>query len=452
MAMAIVLLVGLAYSSLLLYAACGEGHRFSAALTGLAINYGLRRLLFLDPWLGQSELAWYTLIIVADVFVVLVFFLGTVSGRSVPADCVTDYLVFALLALTLGLALLDPRVPWMVRFAHWKEEYGCLIFYFLVRQCGTAAGTRYGLPLFLVIAGLVWGGIQMVDGPGMLDLAWIESGRSVLARGGAVGVTGAHGLGNLEAGWLRPYAFFGNGTDMGVFMAFSWVLSRPRPGGVVEILVRTGLAALCAAGTVLTMVRFTWVVLAGAMLGSILGRLRSVLVRVLVLLLIGMVCVPSLEAIQAVALRWEHTHSLVGRVFVTGTYLQRWHAQVAWLDQVLHNPGVLLVGYGFGASGSAMTKFAPEQSPHAGDVYHHSRAMDLVEDGGMALLVLVIAILVSASRGSGRDALGQGMVSFAWSLMLASVFLGGKSVVLAALFWSALGLAVNRRCVVVPCA
>lgn len=445
MAAAIVLLIGLVYSGLLLYATSSDGARFTAALTALVINYGLRRLLFLDPWLGQSELAWYALILVADGFVALVFVLGVINARSVPLHTGIDHLVLALLGLTLGLLLLDFRVPWMIRLAHWKEEYGCLIFYFLARQCGPSAGTAYGMPLSLVAGGLVWGTAQLIGGPGVLDLAWIESGRSVLVRDGAVSVVGAHGLGNLEAGWLRPYAFFGNGTDMGVFMAFAWVLCRPRPGGPVEVLVRTGVAGLCVAGTALTMVRFTWVVLGGAMLGSLLVRVRFVFARILALVVVVFGSIPAIEVMQAMAPQWEHTRSLLGRVFFTGTYLQRWHAQLAWLEHAVQEPGILFLGKGFGAMGSAMTKFAPELRPHADQAYHHSRAMDFVEDGGITLLVLILAILVAASRGGQRDALGQGMLSFAWSLMLTSVFLGGKSVLLAALFWGALGIAVNRR-------
>lgn len=442
--------VGVMYVTLFLYALTGPGARFTAAISGLAVNYGVRRFLFYDLALGQSEIAWYVLILVGDLFVGLIMVIGLIEAPRPFSWARADCYVGLLIIFTVFLACVDERVSVIVRFAHWKEEYGCLFLYVLARQCGKDAGRCVGLLLSLSIVAVFWSIRQIVWGPSALDIAWIESGRSVLAQEGIVEVVGAHGLGNLEAGWLRPYAFFGNGTDMGVFMAFVWALASACHSFGVSWKRRFSLLFLCAFGSFSTMVRFTWVVFLGTVVGQIFMWLPSSLWRWGIFICTGLSLGGAALWIGSITSQGEHVGSLLDRVFFTGTYIQRVHAQTAWFQNMAEKPVHLFIGKGFGANGAAHAKFSgPIEGDEDSPPYHHSRALDLVEDGGCFLLILVALTLWTGLRSvKHSDVLSCRMASFVGSLVIVSVFLGGKSVLLGALLWGSLGVVVNRRKVV----
>ena len=188
----------------------------------------------------------------------------------------------------------------------------------------------------------------------------MKSGRSVLAQGGTYEVVGAHGLGNLEAGWLRPYAFFGNGTDMGVFMAFVWALVRASHSLEMSWKRRMSLVFLCACGSFLTMVRFTWVVFWGTVFGQLFIRLSSSFWRWAMVFFIVLGMAISAVWVVSVVPQERSIDSFLDRVLFTGTYVQRVHAQTAWFQYVAQDPGILLIGKGFGAGGAAYAKFSEQ--------------------------------------------------------------------------------------------
>ena len=439
--------VGIVYCFLFLYALMGPAERFSAAISNVTINYGVRRFLFYDSGLGQSELAWYALILLGDTFVILMIILNlTDAFRPFLWTC-ADWFIAFLIVVTICLACMDPRVPLLIRLAHWKEEYACLLFYVLSRQCGREVGMSVGPLLGLSVLAAVWSMRQIIWGPTALDIAWIESGRSVLAQSGTHEVVGAHGLGNLEAGWLRPYAFFGNGTDMGVFMAFVWALVRARHCVEMSWMRRILLLSLCACGSFLTMVRFTWVVFCGTVIGQFFTRLSSSLWRWGIILCVTLGLGTTAIGVLSVAPQGGPIGSLFDRVLFMGTYTQRVYAQVAWFQRLAQDPGVLFIGKGFGAGGAAHAKFSePVELDENAPPYHHSRALDFIEDGGILLLILVALALGTGLRNIRHtDILSCTMASFVAFLVVASVFLGGKSVLLGSLLWSALGVVVSRR-------
>jgi hypothetical protein len=439
----------------------GGAARLWGGLGIIAVNYGLRRLLFLDPALGSGEAAWRGLILLGDLTLLLLVAMSAARPVGRPRVEAADLAVAALALVTLALAVADDRLPMIVRLAHWKEEYLYLAAYVLARLNGPAAAARPGPLAGLALAGVAMALWQAVAGPLPIDLAWVRSGHSLLTEGGAQAVAGAHGLGNLAAGYLRPYGFFGNGTDFGVFLAVVGLWSAaarlpvgpcPWPRLLAALLRPVPLA--CLLGIVVSVVRFTWAVWALGVLSMALLTARGGGGRALRLWGLGSLMAGAAIAFLAVAPFVGGAGSLVGRAFVTGTYQDRLDTQGAVLAALAEHPSWLAIGEGFGANGAAARKFLPPTERPV--IEPHSRLLDLVLDGGLGLLVLAVAPLVLAARGGGGgDPQRAALLAFAVSLMICAALLGAKSSLLQALYWGALGMAVTRRAAApraaVPC-
>lgn len=434
--------IGAVHAAILVAAFTGPQARLIGGLAVIAVNYGLRRLLFLAPSVGGDAMAWFGIILLGD----LVFVLLLVMSAARPAGPLrlhpADVAVGGLLLLSLLLAVGDLRVPLEVRAAHWKDEYLYVGAYALARLNGPRALERPGLLGGLAVAGLAVALWQAVAGPLSIDVAWIASGRSVLASG-ADAVAGAHGLGNLEAGWIRPYGFFGNGTDFGVFLTAVALLAVAAQGGGARAWLAP-LPLLCAFGVALSVVRFTWLVLVlGVVLFALLmtvGEAR----RTLRLIALAGVLVASGAVFLTVAPILADSGSLIGRAFVTGTYGERAEAQAAYLAHLAAHPSILALGEGFGAHGAAAAKFG-HGAPEPG-IAHHSRLLDLIQDGGVALLGLALLPVVLALGGGGRpDPVRAAGLAFCLAFLAAAAVLGAKSALLQTLMWGLLGSAVTRR-------
>lgn len=432
--------IGAAHAAVLVAAYTGPAARLAGGLLVVAGNYGLRRLLFLDPVLAAEPMAWFGLILLGDLVLALLVVMSLAKPaaplRPHPADGAVAVLILASVLLAVG----DLRVPLEVRAAHWKDEYFYLCAYALARLNGPQALTRPG-PLaavaVLAVAVAAW---QAAAGPLAVDLAWIASGRSMLASG-ADAVAGAHGLGNLEAGWIRPYGFFGNGTEFGVFLAAVALLAVAARGGGVSAWLRP-LPLLCVAGVLMSVVRFTWAVLAlGAVAQILLGTVGELRRTVRLALLGGTVAALGLAFLAASPVLGD-SGSLFGRAFVTGTYGERLEAQAAYAAHVVEIPSILLLGEGFGGHGSAAAKFG-YQAPGP-RIVHHSRLLDLVQDGGLVLAGLTVLPILLAMRGGTADPVRAAALAFCLAFLTAAALLGAKSALLQTLTWGLLGVAVAR--------
>lgn len=438
--MILLAVIGVLHAAVLVAGYMGPAARLGGGLAVVAGNYGLRRLLFLDPALAADPMAWFGLILLGDLTLLLLVLMSVArpaaSLRLHPADIAVGVLLLASILLAAG----DLRVPLEVRAAHWKDEYFYLCAYVLARLNGPDALRRPGVLAWLAGAAVAVAGWQAVAGPLAIDVAWIASGRSVLA-GGTDAVTGAHGLGNLEAGWIRPYGFFGNGTDFGVFLAAVALLAVGARGGRAKDWLRP-LPLLCAAGVVLSVVRFTWVVLAlGAVAQALLGTVGEVR-RTVRLSLLGAGLAGAGVLFVALSPVLGDSGSLFGRAFVTGTYGERLAAQAAYAAHLAEHPSILLLGEGFGGHGSAAAKFG--HVPPGPAIAHHSRLLDLVQDGGVVLAGLTLVPVVLALRGGADDPVRAAALAFCVAFLAAAVLLGAKSAVLQTLTWGLLGVAVAR--------
>lgn len=439
------------HAAVLLAGFTGPRARFAGGMALVAVNYGLRRLLFLDPVLGADPAAWFGLILLGDfVFALLIGMSAMRPAQPLRLQAV-DIAVGILFLATVVLALTDGRVPLTVRAAHWKDEYFYLGAYVLARLNGPRGVEGIGILGSLAVAAVGLALWQSLAGPLWVDLAWIASGRSVLTTGGTAALAGAHGVGNLEAGWIRPYGFFGNGTDFGVFLVAVAVLAaaaplpvnRPvSPAAFLGRMMRP-VPLLCAAGVVLSVVRFTWAVLALAVLFTLVLGTAGTLRRSVRLALFGGGLAVVGTGFILLAPEVAGSGSLFERAFVTGTYLERLEAQAAYLGLLAERPTILLVGEGFGAHGSAAAKFAFE--PAGPSIDHHSRVLDLVQDGGLGLLVLTLLPLVLALwMPGGADPRRAATLGFCLAFFMAAALLGAKSALLQTLYWGLLGAAVNR--------
>lgn len=444
-------LIGALHLGLLVAAFTSPAARLAGGLAAIALNYGLRRLLFLDPALGASQGAWLGLILLGDLTLVLIVAMSAARPAGRPTVTATDLAVAGVALVTVALALADGRLPAVVRLAHWKEEYLALAAYALARLNGPAAAARPGALAAVAVAAVgvvLW---QAVVGPLPIDIAWVRSGHSVLTAGGAAEIVGAHGLGNLEAGFLRPYGLFGNGTDCGVFLAFVglWAVAArlPAGGAGARALARAALRPLpllCALGLLLTVVRFTWLVGALGLLLLALGTARGGAARGLRLWVLGTALAAGAGGFLLLAPLVGGSGSLVERAFVTGTWADRADSHAAVRDRVQADPAILLIGEGFGANGAAARKFLP--APETPRVEPHSRVLDLLLDGGLPLVAVVLAPLALALGGGGAgDPVRAAMLAFAGAFLLGAALVGAKSMLLQTLVWAALGIAVTRR-------
>lgn len=441
--LAVLAVIGALHVAVLVAAYTGPRARLVGGLVVIAGNYGLRRLLFLDPVLGAEPLAWFGLILLGDLVFVLLLVMSAARPEGVPRLHVADLAVAALLVVSVALAVVDVRVPLEVRAAHWKDEYLYIGAYALARLNGPHALDRPGLLGGVAVAAVAVALWQALDGPLAVDLAWIASGRSVLAPG-ADAVAGAHGLGNLESGWIRPYGFFGNGTDFGVFLAAVALLAVAATGGGIRGWLRP-LPLLCVAGVLLSVVRFTWVVLALGMVFQVVLGVAGELRRTVLLGLLGGGVAVAGVVFLTVAPVLGDSASLWGRAFVLGTYGERAEAQAAYAGRLAEQPSILLLGEGFGGHGSAAAKFGFTAPGPV--IVHHSRLLDLVQDGGMVLLCLtMLPVVLALSRGGrgGGDPVRAAAVSFCLAFLIAASVLGAKSALLQTLTWGLLGVAVNR--------
>lgn len=432
----VVLLAGLGGVHLvaILVAYGGPMARFTAGLAVILCNYGLRRLLFLDPLLADSEMLWLGIILLGDMTLALIVLMGGLARPTPPGGWRgADGAVVALLLWSLALALLDGRVPQMARLAHWKEEYFYLLAYGLARWNGVPGLAPGRSRLLVGVAGLAVAVAlsQALFGPNPLDRAWLDSGRSVLLRNEAL--EGAHVLGNLGAGYIRPWGIFGNGTDYGVVLAFIAVFAWA--------VRRWGVVALSLAGVGLGTVRFTWAVALAALgLRAVLSPSGSWPTRA-VALAAGAMALGAVFLLLAPLVGGSDT--LLGRAFVTGTLWDRWEGQGAMVARLGESPALLLTGEGFGLYGSAALKFGFMTEDRL--IAHHSRIFDLIQDGGVILLVLTVLPLVLVSRRRGDSATARAGLAFAWSLLLLAAVLGAKSAVIQTLFWASVGLALVRE-------
>lgn len=441
---AVLAVIGALHVVVLVAAFTGPRARLVGGLVVIAGNYGLRRLLFLDPALGAEPLAWFGLILLGDLVFVLLLVMSAARPDGPPWLHPADMAVVALLVVSVGLAVADVRVPLDIRAAHWKEEYLYIGAYALARFNGPHALDRPGLLGGMAVAAVAVALWQALDGPLAVDLAWMSSGRSVLAPG-ADAVTGAHGLGNLDAGWIRPYGFFGNGTDFGVFLGAVALLAVGASGGGMRGWLRP-LPLLCAAGVLLSVVRFTWVVLAlGMVFQAVLGVTGELRRTALLGLLGGGVAVAGVVFLTVAPVLGDSA-SLWGRAFVTGTYGERAEAQAAYADRLAEQPSILLLGEGFGGHGSAAAKFGFTAPGPV--IVHHSRLLDLVQDGGLVLLGLTaLPVILVLRGGGGGDAVRGAALAFCLAFLIAASLLGAKSALLQTLTWGFLGVAVNRAAV-----
>lgn len=440
-ALALLAVIGAAHAAVLVAGYTGPAARLAGGLAVVAGNYGLRRLLFLDPVLAAEPVAWFGLILLGDMVLALLVVMSAARPagplRLHPADWAVGALVLASILLAVG----DPRVPLEVRAAHWKDEYFYVCAYVLARLNGPHALERPGPLAWLAGGAVAVAAWQALAGPLAVDIAWIASGRSVLAGGGVEAVAGAHGLGNLEAGWIRPYGFFGNGTDFGVFLAAVALLAVAARGGRPRAWLRP-LPLLCVAGVLLSVVRFTWAVLAlGAVAQLLLGTLGG-LRRTVRLAVLGGAVTASGGLFLALGPVLGDSGSLFGRAFVTGTYGERLEAQAAYAARLADEPSILWLGEGFGGHGSAAAKFGFAAPGPA--IAHHSRLFDLVQDGGVALAGLTLLPLLLALRGGAADPVRGGALAFCLAFLAVAALLGAKSALLQTLTWGLLGVAVAR--------
>ena len=439
--LAFLILIGAVHVIILVAAYTGPRARLVGGVVVIAGNYGLRRLLFLAPTLGADPSAWFGLILLGDLVFVLLLVMSAVRPVVPMRLHGADIAVGGLVMLSVLMAVGDLRVPLDVRAAHWKDEYLYVGAYALARLNGPWALERPGLLGVLAVAAVAVALWQTVAGPLAVDVAWIASGRSMLAPA-VEAVAGAHGLGNLEAGWIRPYGFFGNGTDFGVFLAAVALLAVAAGGGGVRAWLRP-LPLLCIAGVLLSVVRFTWVVLAlGMVFQAVLGA-AGVVRRVAFLGVLGGGLAVAGVAFLTIAPMLGDSGSLWQRAFVMGTYGERAEAQADYAKHVAEQPSILLIGEGFGGHGSAAAKFGlVMEGP---DIRHHSRLFDLVQDGGLVLLGLTVAPVIFALRGGGQpDRVRGAALAFCLAFLIAAVLLGGKSALLQTLTWGLLGVAVSR--------
>lgn len=440
--------IGGLHVGILLAAFKGPESRLIGGLFLISINYGLRRLLFLDGGLGHDVSAWFGLILLGDLVLILVVVMSAMAPAARPRLLAEDLAVLALVLGTTLMVTLDDRTSLTVRLAHWKDEYLYLLAYPLARLNGPWTAQRLGVLAGLAVLGVAVALWQAVVGPLSIDLSWVASGRSVLVGEGLP--AGAATLGNLEAGWLRPYGVFGNGTDFGVFLACIGLLAVARclPAGQASIR-QLGLAVikplpmLCILGLLLTVVRLTWAVwifgiifLALFMAADPAARVRRLLAFGSGAALLGGIFVIASASLAS-------SDDLLGRAFVTGTYGARVEAQVAYVAHLAETPSVLLAGEGFGLHGAAARKFGAE--PPWPIIHHHSRIFDLLQDGGLVLVLLVLAPLALCLRGGARgDPVRAAALSFACAFLLCATLLGAKSALLQTLFWAMIGLASTR--------
>lgn len=442
--------IGAVHLATLLAGFTGARARLLGGLGVIAVNYGLRRLLFLDPALGGNGMVWMGLILLGDLTLVLLVAMSAARPAGRPCWTVADGAMVALCLGTLAFALGDLRLPAVVRLAHWKEEYLPLLAYVLARLNGPEAAAR---PAVLAAVAVLGGGValwQAIGGPLPIDIAWMMSGHSVLTGTGLDAVAGAHGLGNLDGGYLRPYGIFGNGTDFGVFLAFVglWAIAARLPEGGVSFprfasAALRPLPMLCLLGALVSVVRFTWAVWALGGLFLALFLARGGMERGLRLWGLGTALAAAAAAFLALAPVLGDSGSLTGRAFVTGTYWDRWQAQDALLERFAERPALLLTGEGFGVNGAAARKFLPD--PEVPRIEPHSRVLDLLQDGGVPLLLLVLAPVLLAFRGGARDPVRAAMLAFMAAFLLCAALLGAKSLLLQTLTWGALGIAVTRQ-------
>lgn len=428
----------------------GGRARLAGGIGIIAVNYGLRRLLFLDPALGGSQGLWMGLILLGDLTLVLLVVMSAVRPVGPLRLQAADLAVAALAGVTLVLALADGRLPPLVRLAHWKEEYLPVAAYVLARLNGPAAAARPGWLAAIAVAAVLVALRQAIFGPMDIDIAWIRSGHSVLTAGGVDAVAGAHGLGNLVGGYLRPYGIFGNGTDFGVFTAAIglWAIAARLPVGGASFgrflaACFRPLPPVCLLGALISVVRFTWGVWA---LGLVLLALLTATggaARGLRLWGLGSLLVMAVAGFLALSPLLGGSDSLLARAFVSTTYEDRAQGQAAIVERMAADPAILLVGEGFAGNGAAARKFLPP--PEVPPVEAHSRLIDLVQDGGLGLLLLALAPLALAWRGGADDPVRAAMLAFSLALLACAAVLGGKSLVLQTLFWAAIGIAVTRR-------
>lgn len=430
----------------LLAAFGGPGRRFAAGVAVVAANYGLRRLLFLDPALGAEPMAWYGAILLGDLTLALIVVMAVMRPAPGTRLTRTDLAVAALAVVATLLAAVDDRTPALVRAAHWKDEYFYLVAYLLARLDPPRRPVT-GVLAAIALAGVAVAVWQAVMGPTPLDLAWVASGRSMLADHGGAEVVGAHGLGNLEAGWLRPYGVFGNGTDMGVFLTFVALLAAaqrlPETRAITAGALTRPLTVLCLLGVLLTVVRFGWAVAALAIAAVLVLGVQGPVRRTMRVAALGLSGVLVIGGFVAVAPAIAGTGGLIERAFVTGTWLDRVQAQGAFLDHLAAHPLVLVSGEGFGAHGSAAAKFGPPARPET--IAHHSRLFDFVQDGGLGLALLQTLPLVLALAARPTEPVRVAALGFCVALFVCAALLGAKSALLATCAWAALGIAVTPR-------
>lgn len=438
------------HGAALLVAFGGPGRRFAAGVAVVAANYGLRRLLFLDPVLGAEPMAWYGVILLGDMTLALIVSMAAMHPAAGTRLTRTDLAVAALAVVATLLAVVDDRTSGLMRAAHWKDEYFYLIVYVLARLDPPLRQVS-GLLAGIAGVGVAVAAWQAVMGPTPLDLAWVASGRSMLADHGGAEVVGAHGLGNLEAGWLRPYGVFGNGTDMGVFLTLLALLAaaqrlpqgRTITAGLLLRALGRPLPVLCLLGVLLTVVRFGWAVAAVAVGAVLVLGVQGAVRRTMRLAAVGLSGALVIGGFVAVAPALAGTGGLFERAFVTGTWLDRVQAQAVFLDHLTAHPGVLVSGEGFGAHGSAAAKFGPPDRPEA--IAHHSRLFDFVQDGGLGLALLQALPLVLAVAARPTEPVRVVALAFVLALFACAALLGAKSALLATCSWAALAIAVTPR-------
>jgi hypothetical protein len=452
-AAAVVMTIAFGYTLAILMAVCKSRWRFTIGVLALVLNYGVRRLIFLDPVASESQWLWLSLTLFGDLTLIVLLLVSVAArGYRIPLRA-ADKAVLVLFAFTVILALGDPRGPVLTKTAYWKSHYFYILAFFLARWNSpperTARITLYAVAVVAVADGLR----QFFFGLNLIELGWIDSGFSILANS-TEQVTGAHYLGDLSAGFVRVFSFFSGPTAYGTFLVFTLSIWMRESFAEHPVTGPRLMRALChpfvltlLMGLLITLQRRSWFVLLMYLtLFAVLSTPKQS-IRWKRLLTAATLLATLLACFLLVATELRGVKGPVGRIFITGTYtggrLTYWSE---FLEKVAANPHLLLTGDGIGSNSAAASKFGVSIGSRR--ILHHNYLFTMVEDGGVILAALWFLPLVITGR-SLRSASTQPFVSsevaYTSAVLMAAVLVGGflSNSVELTLYWSGIGIALN---------